>query len=621
MTAQWSPSTLYEPGALVVPRTQPAAGPVAIPNAGFEDGNTGGWTIPTGAVLSTYRFAGNYALQFNGTAGVVRCEMAAPASVRPGTTINASCMYHQGGADSGHNKGRVVLIWYTAGGVQIGEPSRGNEITSGSGGGGWKRSSLTATAPAGAAKVAIGCEVNRDRSQGSNVDQFAWDLASSVDDGLAYRAVQASVGLSAGTEPVWPGVLGMQVVDNEVTWEAVYATRVTWKAIPLYVSGATEPAWPTDADGMVRDGTVDWRTAARMVEDENCPNSKIVAIAASKVFAGDGDIAPYSATVNPLDWSTPEDAGFLPTGLQNYGSNPVEALALYRGNLVAFNAEAFQLWQVDEDPANMALVDALPIGCTHHHATAPVSNDLFFLSTQGVRSLSITANSTNYQAGDVGMPIDALVQAAIQQAKDNGDPEPMALYYPAMGQYWLMFPRLGHGGGEGGEDEVAAETHVFVYSMTGSVGAWSRYIFPFEVTDWSIGGDNLYLRSGDFIHRVDPSVLGDEISNGGESSEIVPFPGLIQWPWLDFGQPGVTKMLCGFDIVGEGAVSVSFGFDQRNAGMFTPPWTVVPDTVPGQVIPMPLAAPSLAVRLTYDGTETWQWNAFGLYLQDQRPMA
>ena len=59
------------------------------------------------------------------------------------------------------------------------------------------------------------------------------------------------------------------------------------------------------------------RGIARMVEDENCPNSKIVAIAASKVFAGDGDIAPYSATVNPLDWSTPEDSGFLPTGLQN----------------------------------------------------------------------------------------------------------------------------------------------------------------------------------------------------------------------------------------------------------------------------------------------------------------
>lgn len=162
-------------------------------------------------------------------------------------------------------------------------------------------------------------------------------------------------------------------------------------------------------------------------------------------------------------------------------------------------------------------------------------------------------------------------------------------------------------------------THAFIYSMTriGQVGAWSRYEFPFDVDDWAIAGDALYLRSGDHIHRVDPEVLGDEVAPG----EVQPFPGLIQWPWLDFGQPGVTKMLYGFDVVGEGAVSVSFGIDQRSAGLFTPPYTVPADTVPGNVIPMPLAAPSLSVRLTYDGTQAWQWNAFGLYLQDLRPMA
>lgn len=162
-------------------------------------------------------------------------------------------------------------------------------------------------------------------------------------------------------------------------------------------------------------------------------------------------------------------------------------------------------------------------------------------------------------------------------------------------------------------------THAFIYSMTriGQVGAWSRYEFPFDVDDWAIAGDALYLRSGDHIHRVDPEALGDEVAPG----EVQPFPGLIQWPWLDFGQPGVTKMLYGFDVVGEGAVSVSFGIDQRSAGLFTPPYTVPADTVPGNVIPMPLAAPSLSVRLTYDGTQAWQWNAFGLYLQDLRPMA
>ncbi len=432
---------------------------------------------------------------------------------------------------------------------------------------------------------------------------------SALPSDLAYKAVQAESGFSDSNEPDWPPVLGETVVDNEVTWEAIAATRVEWKAEPLYVAGDVEPDWPEEEGGLVKDGTATLRAVSRRVEDPNCPNTKIVAIAASKVFCGDDDIVKYSATVNPLDWSSTDDAGYLPTGLQNYGANPVAAMGLYRGNLIPFNAEAFQLWQLDEDPANMALLDALPMGSTQHHAMAAVSNDLFFLASQGVRTVGIAASSTNFQAGDVGMPIDPLVQAAMLAAE-----APLGLYFPAAGQYWLMFPD-------------ADQTEVFVYTMTriGQVGAWSRYVFPFEVQDWAIAGDTLYLRSGDFIHRVDDAVLGDEIlvDFGGELPvrEVVPFPGLIQWPWLDFGQPGVTKMLYGFDIVGEGAVSVSFGFNQASASQFTPGYLVPADTVPGMVIPMPLAAPSLSVKLSYDGSEKWQWNALQLYLQDARPMA
>jgi len=162
-------------------------------------------------------------------------------------------------------------------------------------------------------------------------------------------------------------------------------------------------------------------------------------------------------------------------------------------------------------------------------------------------------------------------------------------------------------------------TQFFVYSISsiGQVGAWSRYVFPYTVDDWCLGGDGLYLRSGDFIHVLQEDLLGDETDPG----TIEPATGLIQWPWLDFGQPGVTKSLYGFDVVGTGDVAVSFGYDQSNGGYFTDPYAIPADTVPGMVIPMPLSAPSLSVRLTYDGTQAWQWNAFSLYLQDLRGMS
>lgn len=160
---------------------------------------------------------------------------------------------------------------------------------------------------------------------------------------------------------------------------------------------------------------------------------------------------------------------------------------------------------------------------------------------------------------------------------------------------------------------------IYVYTLreANQVGAWSRYVVPFMVDDWCISGDDLYVRSGDNIHVLDDSAIGDEVPGEG----IQAFEGLIQWAWLDFGQPGVTKSLYGFDVVGIGDVAVSFGYDQSNGGYFTDPYTIPADTVPGMVVPMPLSAPSFSVRLTYDGASAWQWNAFSLYLQDLRGMS
>ena len=77
-------------------------------------------------------------------------------------------------------------------------------------------------------------------------------------------------------------------------------------------------------------------------------------------------------------------------------------------------------------------------------------------------------------------------------------------------------------------------------------------------------------------------------------------------------------MLEGFDIVGYGTSSISVGYDQTNEAYFTTDYAIPADTYPGQVIPLPLLAPSLSVKLTYDGNQDWQWNAMNLYLQDMR---
>jgi hypothetical protein len=246
-------------------------------------------------------------------------------------------------------------------------------------------------------------------------------------------------GTSGGSEPIWPTTIGQTVVDNEITWEAVAVDSVTWEASSVLTSGGVEPTWPTEPGSFVSDNNIAWETTPLRIEDENCPHTKVVAIAASKVFAGDTDITRFCATLNARDWTSEDDAGFLPTGLQQKSQVGVDAMGVYRGNLVVWSASTFQLWQVDPDPAAMALLDAMEgIGTIHQQAVQPVSDDLFFLAALGVRTVSVAEGTNNLASGDVGVPIDILVQAEANAV----DVEPVASYYPGAGQYWLAFRPL-----------------------------------------------------------------------------------------------------------------------------------------------------------------------------------
>ena len=157
---------------------------------------------------------------------------------------------------------------------------------------------------------------------------------------------------------------------------------------------------------------------------------------------------------------------------------------------------------------------------------------------------------------------------------------------------------------------MATDT-VFIYTMNKGVqgGAWSRYVFPWTIEYYSHLEGNLYLRHEDTVSVVVEGQTDDDGTG---------FLGVIQWPWLDFGAPGRNKQLIGFDIVGNGTSSIEIGYDQDNAGTFTASYAIPNDTYPGQVIPLPLIAPSMSVKLTYGIDQDWQWNALNLYLQDQR---
>lgn len=417
-----------------------------------------------------------------------------------------------------------------------------------------------------------------------------------VENGYVYEVTVG--GYSGTSEPVWPLTPGATVVSGAVTFTCRTKTTVTWTAVPLWKSGAVEPVWPTTIGGTVTDNGITWTCRAPNITDRYCPNSKQVLILASKVWAGDDDVTRYCATNDPTDWTSANDAGFLPTGLQAVGEQECSALGPYRGNLCVWTPSTLQVWEVDADPANNQKLDAFEgLGTTYARGAAAVANDLYFISALGVRSVSISAGSTSLESGDVGAPIDPLIQSMLA-----GYSDPIGIYYANAGQYIVFL----------GDEAV-----VFTRSTVSGTACWSRWTLPWVVEDAALLGGKLYVRSGDTVFLYDENAFADQTTAGA----TVIFDTVVWWPWLDFGAIGTTKMMIGMDYIGLRPVTIEFGYDQDNPAAFTAPYAIDRDTVPGGIIPFPLAAPSISPRITHSANEEWDMDALVLYLADFRMTA
>jgi hypothetical protein len=636
----WMPGTTYAPGAVVQPSTSQGAFTNAIPNGDFEAGNDGNWVLSAGTVTidsTASAYQGNYCVEFAFTGSDNQeCTMYNYGVVTPGQSVTAT-----GYLDPNNNGAnlsmQLLLVWYDDADTYISETVGATQQ-----GFGYRQASVTGSAPANAAHVRV--RIEAETGTHPNVgfaDLITWNLETAAPvSNFLFEAIQAAAASSGSVEPTWPTVSGDTVVDNGVTWQAVATSIITWQAIPIMYSGTSAPTFPTtigntvndpstytDQTGTSHDTSMSWIATARQITDVNCPNTTPVCLGASHVFDGNNDICGYSAAVNPTDWTTANNAGYLPTGLNNYGDNPIAVLALYRSNLMVFNAGGYQMWQIDPDPANMALLDAQPVGSIYTRAAQSVANDLVFLTEVGVRNIGTAGATANMQIGSSGQPVDKLVKAQLQA----GTYYPISLYYPGRGQYWLIFG-----------------PQAFVFTINGQSGlrSWSRYVFPDTITDWTLNDGILYLRTaGNLVYQLDEDTLVDDaqstsapvtiseaapaivtwdahdqyngaaitftttgvlpaplvvgttyyvinestnafnlsLTQGGAAittttagsgvhtatSIGVPFDGVIQWPYMDMGALGINKMLIGVDLVGTGEVIIQIAFNQGDATTFS----------------------------------------------------
>lgn len=328
-------------------------------------------------------------------------------------------------------------------------------------------------------------------------------------------------------------------------------------------------------------------SAPFVVADTNCPNTKSLVKIASKLWAQDDDVVRYTAVNAPTDWTTSEDAGFLPTGLQAEGDNNVLAVGEYNNRLSVFHEDSIQVWIVDPDPVlNVLESNIQNIGSKYPNSTQTVGGNLYFLSPEGFRSVSQQAYTNNYIDLDIGTQIDSIVTPQI------GNGVVRSIYYPGSGQYWCA---------------IGEKIFVFTFSRTSKINAWSVYRLPFVVDEMTSLGSQLYIRSGDSVYIADEAFYTDD----GAS-----IPVNILTGYNNFKKPGLLKQMIGIDAVAEGSVNISIATDAADISLETPKIVLSGDTRSGPLNPVEVMATEAAFRFTNDADEFFRLDSFSVGYND-----
>lgn len=413
-------------------------------------------------------------------------------------------------------------------------------------------------------------------------------------NGYGYQAIQAATARTGTSEPVWPTAVGGTVVDGGVTWQAHQLGALTWTSDQLYVLGISEPSWPTTIGVTVNSGTTQLKVTTPVVPDALCPHSTAILSAASKMFAVDDDVVRYSATVNPLGWDPtlyPADAGYLDTGSMMGGEPVPNALAMFRGNMAVMGNSSVQIWQLDPDPARIAIVDTIEgVGTPYPRAHAAVQGDLLFTTPKGVRSLTAATQNEGVGTLDVGTPVDELVRAALAALPAGSTP--IARYHPGLSEFWLF---------------VGATAYVLRQSKLNGFAGWTRYTLPGTVTDATVMGTDLYFLVGTTgkVYKVDVNATSDSGTAIAVSGET---------PYFELTPDGTDAMILGVDCVAGGPFNLVVGYDESDpTGGVTGAYTMPAKSKPDGMIPVMCNAVS-AANLRWSASVTTAWSLDELQL-------
>jgi hypothetical protein len=306
-------------------------------------------------------------------------------------------------------------------------------------------------------------------------------------------------------------------------------------------------------------------------------------VAEGKIWASDriNHTVPYSSTQNgPLDWTAPNDAGFLPTAQNVSGSQPIRGLSVFHDQLTVIYETVVQLWNVDPDPEQHHIVSTVgSAGTLYAKTVANFLGDLVYFGFGGFRSMSAVITTGQAKDSDIGaeiQPRTKLIDLASLSAP------PVAVGSAWRSQYLCA---------------IGSTVWVLTLSPQGQVRAWSKWELPWEIgalVEWQA---KLYVRranSGE-VYVFDPDwtqEVGFSWSVQFNFSDCDTAHYVKQYKLLELHQRGestITAYLTPTDLTDKVVIGT---IDGPSAGK----------------VALPILAETLSLEFT--GTAPWQLDAF-----------
>ena len=271
----------------------------------------------------------------------------------------------------------------------------------------------------------------------------------------------------------------------------------------------------------------------------------------TKMYAAKGSVANFSAANNVMVWNRDDidvalaGMGFINAASQDEGSQDINGMGIYSGELAFFNENSIQTWNVAADPTENVYLQTLDnTGTTAGKSIIRYgNNDLFYLDrVTGIRSIRARDASNAPFVNDVGTAIDTIVQEHLDTLLDTQIAAACGAIEPRDGRYMLAV-----------DDRI----YVFSYFPASKVNAWSFYSPGFAVTAFARIKMAFYVRAGDNIYAY-----GDE--SGSVYPDAGETPARILTPFHSVKTPATQKKITGFDIGCANAWECNFLYDLKN---------------------------------------------------------